>query len=74
MADYIIKLFILLFGFGFGFLLACAGAARIIAEKAALKAELEKTRAECDKLKASKTRVIEIKDDRTPTGDYFTEF
>lgn len=74
MADFLIKLFILLVGLGTGFLLACAGAARIVAEKAELKKELARVKAERDEIKASKTRVIEINDNRTPTTDYFEQF
>ena len=74
MADFLIKLFILLVGFGVGFLTACAGAARIVAEKADLKKELAAVKAERDAIMASKTKVIEIKDDRLPTTDYFEQF
>lgn len=74
MADVIIKLFILLVGFGFGFLVACGGAARIIAEKNDLKNELEKTKAELEAVKAVKTRVIEISDDRAGKGVKFGDF
>lgn len=63
MVDFIAKLFIFLVAFGMGFLLACIGAARIIAEKATLKDELEKVKAERDELKANqKVKVIEIHD------------
>ena len=74
MAEILIKFFILLVGFGVGFLLACAGAARIVTEKAELKKELARVKAELTAEKASKTRVIEINDNRTPNTDYFEKF
>lgn len=77
--DFISKLFILTIGLVFGFLLACYGAARIVAEKADLKKELAKITKERDELaKLARVKVVEIKDDRPDAGDrtgnYFTEF
>lgn len=79
MMDFISKLFILTIGLVFGFLLACYGAARIVAEKADLKKELAKITKERDELaKLARVKVVEIKDDRPDAGDrtgnYFTEF
>lgn len=51
MADFFIKFFILLVGFGMGFMLACVAAARIIAEKNDVKCQLAKTNGELDQLK-----------------------
>ena len=70
MAEMIIKLFLLLVGFGLGFLTACGGAARIIAEKHDLKIELEKTKAELAAVKKNNTQVIEIKDPRVADVEY----
>ena len=70
MAEMIIKLFLLLVGFGLGFLTACGGAARIIAEKHDLKIELEKIKAELEAVKKSNTKVIEIKDPRVADVEY----
>lgn len=74
MAEMVIKLFLLLVGFGLGFLTACGGAARIIAEKHDLKNELEKVKAENATLKANKPHVIEISDNRVGQGVKFGEF
>ena len=70
MAEVIIKLFLLVGGFGLGFLFACGGAARVIAEKHDLKIELEKTKAELEAVKKSNTKVIEIKDPRVADVEY----
>ena len=70
MAEMIIKLFLLLVGFGLGFLTACGGAARIVAEKHDLKVELHKTKAELEAIKKNNTQVIEIKDERVADVDY----
>ena len=74
MSEFIIKLFIFLTGTGIGFLVACVGSARIVAEKHDLKIALEKMTRERDALKNDKTQVIEIKDERLPSGDYFKPF
>ena len=68
MAEFLKILFLLLIGFGAGFLTACYGAARIVAEKADLKNELAQVRAERDLLAdiaRKNTKTIEIKDERT---------
>ena len=70
MADVIVKLFLLLLGFGLGFLTACGGAARIIAEKHDLKIKLAKAEAELEAVKKSNTQVIEIKDPRVADVDF----
>lgn len=70
MAEMLVKLFLLLLGFGLGFLTACGGAARIIAEKHDLKIALEKTKAELEAVKKSNTQVIEIKDERVADVDF----
>ena len=70
MADVMVKLFLLLLGFGLGFLTACGGAARIIAEKHDLKIKLAKTEAELEAVKKSNTQVIEIKDPRVADVDF----
>ena len=69
-AEMIVKLFLLLTGFGLGFLVACGGAARIVAEKHDLKIKLAKTEAELEAVKKSNTKVIEIKDERVADVDY----
>lgn len=69
-AEMLIKLFLLLVGFGLGFLTACGGAARIVAEKHDLKIELAKTKAELEAVKKSNTKIIEIKDERVADVDY----
>ena len=70
MAEMLIKLFLLLLGFGLGFLTACGGAARIISEKHDLKIALEKTKAELEAVKKSNTQVIEIKDERVADVEF----
>lgn len=70
MAEVIVKLFLLLLGFGLGFLTACGGAARIIAEKHDLKIKLAKTEAELEAVKKANTQVIEIKDPRVADVDF----
>lgn len=68
MAEFLKILFLLLIGFGVGFLMACYGAARIVVEKTDLKKELEQVRAERDllaDLARKNTKTIEIKDERT---------
>lgn len=51
MAEFLVKFFILLVGFGLGFMSACVAAARIIAEKNDAKCELAKANGELDQLK-----------------------
>ena len=70
MAEMIVKLFLLLVGFGLGFLTACGGAARRVSEKHDLKVELHKTKAELEAIKKNNTQVIEIKDERVADVDY----
>ena len=79
MIEFFKFMFVFLISFGAGFLLACYGAARIVAEKADLKKELAKVKHERDELaKLARVKVVEIKDDRPDAGDrtgnYFTEF
>ena len=70
MTEVLVKLFLLLGGFGLGFLFACGGCARIVAEKHDLKIELAKTKAELEAAKKSNTKVIEIKDERVADVEY----
>lgn len=79
MIEFFKFLIVFLIGFGGGFMAACYGAARIVAEKADIKKELEKVKHERDELaKLARVKVVEIKDDRPDAGDrtgnYFTEF
>lgn len=75
MTEVIVKLFILLTGFGMGFLLACLGASRIIAEKHDLKVKLARVEAEKAALeKKSEVKVIEIHDDRVGNDVEFGGF
>lgn len=78
MIDLLSKLFLLLVGCGFGFCVACIGAANIIVEKKELKDELEQIKGERDFLAneiKKNTKTIEITDTRTSTtGDYFEPF
>lgn len=73
MTEFIIKLFIFLVGYGMGFLTACLGAARIVAEKHDLRVKCAKLEAEKKALEKA-PQVIEIKDPRAPNADYFEEF
>lgn len=73
MAEFIIKLFIFLVGYGMGFLTACLGAAQIVAEKHDLRVKCAKLEAEKKALEKA-PQVIEIKDPRAPNADYFEEF
>lgn len=75
MTEVIVKLFILLTGFGMGFLLACLGASRIIAEKNDLKVKLARVEAEKAALeKKSEVKVIETHDDRVGNDVEFGGF
>lgn len=79
MIEFFKFMFVFLIGCGAGFMTACYGAARIVAEKADIKKELAKVTKERDELaKLARVKVVEIKDDRPDAGDrtgnYFTEF
>lgn len=58
MAEVMIKIFILMVGFFFGFGVAGAYSIRTVAEKAQIREELEKTKKELEKEKKSQTIVI----------------
>lgn len=58
MAEVMIKIFILMVGFFFGFGIAGAYSIRTVAEKAQIREELEKTKKELEKAKKSQTIVI----------------
>lgn len=58
MAEVMIKIFILMVGFFFGFGVAGAYSIRTVAEKAQIREELEKTKIELEKAKKSQTIVI----------------
>ena len=73
MTEFVIKLFLFLTGFGMGFISACLGASRIVAEKHDLKVKCARLEAEKEALKKA-PEVIEIKDPRAPNADYFEEF
>lgn len=73
MAEFVVKLFIFLVGFGMGFLLACLGAAQIVAEKHDLRLKVAKLEEEKKALEKA-PQVIEIKDPRAPNANYFEEF
>lgn len=66
MAEVMIKIFILMVGFFFGFGVAGAYSIRTVAEKAQIREELEKTKKELEKEKAKmpyeKPQIIEIND------------
>ena len=77
MTEFVIKLLLFLTGFGMGFLVACMGASRIVAEKHDLKVKCARLEAEKEALKKALKKapeVIEIKDPRAPNADYFEEF
>lgn len=61
MAEVMIKIFILMVGFFFGFGVAGAYSIRTVAEKAQIREELEKTKKELEK--AQKSQNIVISDD-----------
>lgn len=58
MAEVMIKIFILMVGFFFGFGVAGAYSIRTVAEKAQIREELEKTKKELEKAQKSQTIVI----------------
>ena len=58
MAEVMIKIFILMVGFFFGFGVAGAYSIRTVAEKAQIREELEKTKKELEKAQKSQTIVV----------------
>ena len=58
MTEFVIKLLLFLTGFGMGFLVACMGASRIVAEKHDLKVKCARLEAEKEALKKALKKTL----------------